>query len=217
MNKFVVAFITLIFTAPVFAEGDAGSLSNSLSDSESTSNITINGFSSEQVEDLVDQGIRNFQEGQARGEATRSGGPEVIQQDIRYSGEYSVRNVPAVSAPALTTTLTETCMGSSSMGASMVGFGFSFGTTWRDSACVRRLDAREVNSLGYKLAAKELMCESDQVREAFKRAGKPCFVDLPEEVRADIESQRSSETVATAPVASEDPLEQEGFDPRTRQ
>lgn len=204
MNKFVVAFITLTFTAPVFAEGLNGSTSKALSGATAEGGNT-------QVGDItvnVDNGP---------GEATRSAGPEIVQQDVRYSGEYSVRSVPAVSAPALTTTLTETCMGSSSMGASMVGFGFSFGTTWRDSACVRRLDAREVNSLGYKLAAKELMCESDQVREAFKRAGKPCFVDLPEEVRADIETQRSSETVATAPAADEDPLEQEGFDPRTRQ
>lgn len=80
-------------------------------------------------------------------------------------------------APALTTTLTETCMGSSSVGAGFAGGSFSFGTTWRDSACVRRLDAREIKSLGDVQVAKEIMCDSDLVREAFKRVGRPCSID----------------------------------------
>ena len=120
-----------------------------------------------------------------------------ITQDVRYSGEYSVKNVPAVSAPALTTTLTETCMGSTSVGAGWVGFGFSFGSTWRDSACVRRLDARQLSSLGYNLGAKELMCDSDAVRAALKRAGKPCYVDLPTELKR----PEDQEPVVVAPAA----------------
>jgi hypothetical protein len=80
-------------------------------------------------------------------------------------------------APALTTTLTETCMGSTSVGAGFSGGSFSFGTTWRDSACVRRLDAREIKSFGDAQAAKEIMCDSDQVRDAFRRVGRPCAVD----------------------------------------
>jgi len=86
------------------------------------------------------------------------------------------RMVPSVMAPALTTTLTETCMGSTSVGVGWSGAGFSFGTTWRDSACVRRLDARQISSIhpNFAIAAKELMCDSDAVFEAFKRAGLPC-------------------------------------------
>ena len=80
-------------------------------------------------------------------------------------------------APALTTTMTETCMGSTSVGAGGSGFGFSFGTTWRDSACVRRLDARQVQSLGDAQAGKEIMCDSDLVRQAFKNVGRPCAAD----------------------------------------
>lgn len=80
-------------------------------------------------------------------------------------------------APALTTTLTETCMGSTSVGAGFSGGSFSFGTTWRDHACVRRLDAREIRSYGDIQAAKEIMCDSDLVRDAFKRVGRPCTED----------------------------------------
>lgn len=80
-------------------------------------------------------------------------------------------------APALTTTMSETCMGSTSAGAGGAGFSFSFGTTWRDTACVRRLDAREIASYGDRQMAKEIMCDSDLVREAAKRVGRPCAVD----------------------------------------
>ena len=80
-------------------------------------------------------------------------------------------------APALTTTLTETCMGSTSVGAGFSGGAFSFGTTWRDHACVRRLDAREIHTYGDIQAAKEIMCDSDLVKAAFKRVGRPCAED----------------------------------------
>jgi len=91
--------------------------------------------------------------------------------------------VGAAFAPALTTTLTETCMGSTSIGAGWSGGGVSFGTTWRDSACVRRLDAREIKTIhkNFAIVAKEIMCDSDHVYEAFKRAGIPCVVQEDKE------------------------------------
>jgi hypothetical protein len=85
--------------------------------------------------------------------------------------DVTVRSAPVVNAPALTTTLTETCMGSASMGGSGIGFGFSFGTTWRDTACVRRLDSREVKQYSSQVAF-EMMCDSDAVRAAAERAAK---------------------------------------------
>lgn len=101
---------------------------------------------------------------------------------VQYSGSYEVKNVPTVTAPALTTSMTETCMGSSSGGFGTTGFGVNFGTTWKDDACTRRLDARQVYQMGYPLAAKEIMCDSESIRAAFKRAGRPCFVDFKQEV-----------------------------------
>jgi len=87
--------------------------------------------------------------------------------------------VPAVVAPSLTTTLSETCMGSTSMGVAGAGFGISFGSTWKDEACVRRLDSRELRSFGsglapndailFHFAAKERMCADKKIRAAFER------------------------------------------------
>jgi hypothetical protein len=97
-------------------------------------------------------------------------------QGVAIGSDLS-KSVGYAAAPALTTTLTETCMGSTSVGGGFSGGSFSFGTTWRDSACVRRLDAREIKTFGDVQAAKEIMCDSDLVRAAFKRVGRPCAED----------------------------------------
>lgn len=80
-------------------------------------------------------------------------------------------------APSLTTTFSETCMGSTSAGAGFAGGAVSVGSTWEDESCIRRLDAREVKSMGDAEAAKEILCESAKVRAAFKRVGRPCAID----------------------------------------
>ena len=104
-----------------------------------------------------------------------------IEGSTTYQGDIP-RQAPGIVAPSLTTTMTETCMGSTSMGFSGAGFGVTFGSTWRDEACVRRLDARELRSFGaglpaedailFHFAAKERMCEDGKVRAAFERVAK---------------------------------------------
>ena len=87
------------------------------------------------------------------------------------------RAVGMAVAPALTTTFSETCMGSTSLGAGFSGGRLSIGSTWQDTACIRRLDAREIKAMGDNQAAKELMCNSEEVRQAFKNVGRPCVID----------------------------------------
>lgn len=115
------------------------------------------------------------------GSTSSAGAGAYIDNSAKNSGNVAAANLSSAVgmsyAPALTTTLTETCMGSTSAGAGFSGGSFSFGTTWRDSTCIRRLDAREIKSFGDIQAAKEIMCDSDLVREAFKRVGRPCAID----------------------------------------
>lgn len=96
----------------------------------------------------------------------------------RASGTTTVKNVPTVYAPALTTTLTETCMGSSTVGGAGAGFGLSIGSTWKDEECIRRLHAREIVAIGEKDVAKEIMCGSPIVAEAYAAVGRPCRVKV---------------------------------------
>jgi len=121
----------------------------------------------------------------ASSESSSGAGAVAIATSDGVSGSYNSnvkasdlgKMVPNVMAPSLTTTLTETCMGSTSFGGSGSGFGFSFGTTWRDSACVRRLDARQLAAFNDMPTAREIMCASSIVREAALRAGRPCVED----------------------------------------
>ena len=117
--------------------------------------------------------------------------------------------VPDAIAPGLTTTLTETCMGSTSGGFAISGLGLSGGTTWTDSACVRRLDARELGSQGAKAASLERMCEDPKNRAAILRASKQfdgnflCYADTPEGIaEANRQNQEPVKVLGTAPVGS---------------
>lgn len=114
------------------------------------------------------------------------------------------RAVGMATAPALTTTLTETCMGSTSAGAGFSGGSFSFGTTWRDTECVNRLNAREIRTYGDVQAAKEIMCNNDVVRDAFRKVGRPCADDGGIYTTAPV--------VAVAPVMEQAPREITGTD-----
>lgn len=80
-------------------------------------------------------------------------------------------------APALTTTFSETCMGSTSMGAGFAGGAVSIGSTWKDEECIRRLSSREIKTFGDIQAAKEIMCGNEEVRKSFKSVGRPCAID----------------------------------------
>lgn len=150
--KKVLILLSLLSTTTAYADVTTNATATSTTESASASTVKNSGNS----------GI-NFDQS-----AHNSG--NVAASDLGNAVGFAA-------APALTTTLTETCMGSTSVGAGFSGGSFSFGTTWRDSACVRRLDAREIKTFGDIQAAKEIMCDSDLVKAAFKRVGRPCVED----------------------------------------
>jgi len=93
---------------------------------------------------------------------------------VDYSGTQTVKTNPAIQAPGLTTTLSDTCMGSVSFGISLPGVGATAGTTLVDQACVRRLDAREFRAMGLTDVALALLCQSDSNRRAVESTGHLC-------------------------------------------
>lgn len=121
---------------------------------------------------------------------------------MRYEGGYSIASAPPVAAPALTTSFSDTCMGSTSVGASGMGGGLTIGTTWTDEDCQNRLNARMLQQLGQPLAAKEVLCNNKSVFEAYERLAKAtgnpsiaCLSNHPEagtiEVRYKIDKPRT--------------------------
>ena len=78
-------------------------------------------------------------------------------------GTQTLRNVPSVFAPGLTAAGLETCLGSISAGASVVGVGATFGTTIPDPSCSARLDARTLWSMGLRRAAIARLCLTNDI------------------------------------------------------
>jgi len=202
MKKINLQFIALlagvIISSATFAVGNnidspggtaAGATSSSTSGASAGAGATATGFNN-------GQGI--VLGGGGSGSGLGNNNSHSVYQATDLS-----KGVGNAFAPALTTTLTETCMGSTSFGGGFSGGAFSFGTTWRDHACVRRLDAREIHSYGDIQASKEIMCDSDLVREAFKRVGRPCAEDGGSYVAV---SQPVPASVSQAPAAVPMPM-----------
>ena len=55
-----------------------------------------------------------------------------------------------------------------------MSFYFSVGLSFRDEACTQIRQAKELQNLGLRDAAIQVMCENDAVRLAMKRANTPC-------------------------------------------
>lgn len=107
--------------------------------------------------------------------ATNAGNSQTIVNNSSVPSRQTVVTAPSVFTPALTTTLTETCMGSSSLGVSVLGFGAGGGSTWQDRECVRRLNARELaQTLGDREAAREVLCGNEDVFRVYNALGRPC-------------------------------------------
>jgi len=81
---------------------------------------------------------------------------------------------PTVAAPGLTAAGVETCLGSASGGVSVMGGGFTFGSTKVDEGCTIRLLARQLFAFGFQKAAVALMCQDERVAVAMDAAGSPC-------------------------------------------
>lgn len=81
---------------------------------------------------------------------------------------------PTTVAPGLAAAGVETCLGSASGGLSLMGGGFTFGSTKVDEGCTIRLLARQLFAFGFKTAAVALMCQDDRVALAMQTASTPC-------------------------------------------
>ncbi len=94
--------------------------------------------------------------------------------NINTSGTQTLKNVPQVYAPGLTSSLSEVCLGSASGGVAGPGFGVSLGKTVVDDGCERRLDASVMARLGMKEVAFNIMCEDPRVAKATKGTANEC-------------------------------------------
>lgn len=108
------------------------------------------------------------------------------------SGTQTIKNVPSVNGPALTTS-NDTCMGSTSGSVNIAGVGIGGGSTWTDTNCKRLKNARELWNMGMKAAAMALMCRDDENREALEQTGYQCPKKKEDPQQARFSYHRSAE------------------------
>ena len=101
---------------------------------------------------------------------------------VDYRGSYTVKNVPSVNGPNLTTS-NDTCMGSTSASANGPGVGISFGTTWTDEHCKRLKMSRELWNKGMKAASLAMDCMDSAALAALEMTGTKCPQSMTAEER----------------------------------
>lgn len=100
--------------------------------------------------------------------------------DVTYRGDYTVRNVPSMNGPNLTSGL-DTCMGSNSGSVAVAGFGTSFGGTYVDENCKRIKLSRELWNMGLKSASIAMLCNDPEVRQALEDTDFNCPIKRKEQ------------------------------------
>lgn len=86
---------------------------------------------------------------------------------VEYSGTQTLKNVPSVSGPQLTTS-NDTCMGSVSGSVNVAGFGVGGGKTYVEENCVMLKNAREFWNMGFKAASIARLCMDDKNKESLE-------------------------------------------------
>lgn len=113
------------------------------------------------------------QEVQQGGAAAQQQANAVVVFESPADTTSTLKNVPAIGAPALTTS-NDTCMGSTSGGVAVAGFGLQLGSTWSDKNCLMLKNSREMWNMGFKAAALARMCMDDLNKEALELTGFVC-------------------------------------------
>ena len=99
--------------------------------------------------------------------------PSDTHQSVEFSGSQTIKNVPSIGGPQLTSS-NDTCMGSGSAAASGPGFGISLGKTYTDDNCVMLKNSRELWNMGMKAAALARMCMDPDNKASLEMTGYEC-------------------------------------------
>ncbi len=118
---------------------------------------------------------------------------------VEYSGDYTIKNVPSVNGPPLTTS-NDTCMGSSSGSANGPGFGIGFGTTWTDDHCKDLKTSRELWNKGMKAASLAMDCMNPRAKLALEMTGTKCPQSMTAEERQTAFGAQASAEGAAPPT-----------------
>lgn len=210
-TKLLIATALVAFATPAFAgifgdEGNSinnnsgvannGNIQNSVinngagSGSTNLSNTSTNTNHNTNVNTAVGGSAKSSSsahQGQVQGQTATSG--------VEGSGNSSVtikdrKQAPAVFAPGLVAGFD--CMGSSSVGGSVAGFGISGGGTHVNEDCINVYLSRELERKGDKDGSWGVLCESEKVKKHSKHCPQPVSGGSNAEAREDRGFQNGS-------------------------
>jgi hypothetical protein len=205
MKKLIV--LTLMgLSAGAFAQTTAGGANNQSSSSATTSaqgNTQAVNFNTNTPADTTTRSTLSSNQNINNTGATTS--------TLDYQGSYTIKNVPSVSGPNLTTS-NDTCMGSTSASANGPGVGISFGTTWTDEHCKRLKMSRELWNKGMKAASLAMDCMDAAAMAAMEMTGTKCPQSMTAEERVSAFGPYASPANAAAqvtgrPIAAMQPVQ----------
>lgn len=203
--KTLIALTLLGLSAGALAQTTAGGANNQSSSSATTNaqgNTQAVNFNSSAPSDVTSRATVDSNSTQ---NINNTGATTSV---VDYRGSYTVKNVPSVSGPNLTTS-NDTCMGSTSASANGAGVGLSFGTTWTDEHCKRLKMSRELWNKGMKAASLAMDCMDPQAQAALEMTGSKCPQSMTAEERVSAfgpQASGSGAPVAARPAAPVAPV-----------
>ncbi|QSI31023.1 hypothetical protein GNX71_16150 [Variovorax sp. RKNM96] len=167
MKKLIVLTLMGLSAGGAFAQtaGGANNQSTSSATTSAQGNTQAVNFNSNAPADTTTRSTLNSNQNINNTGATTN--------TVDYRGSYTVKNVPSVNGPNLTTS-NDTCMGSTSASANGPGVGISFGTTWTDEHCKRLKMSRELWNKGMKAASLAMDCMDSAAMAALEMTGTKC-------------------------------------------
>ncbi|MDB5772816.1 MAG: hypothetical protein JWM42_3190 [Burkholderia sp.] len=167
-QKTIIGVVTLLFAGATFAQGPELRTSYALTQPVKFETGPVTAKSNSRSTARASSSSRG---GAAQGVGSQGQSTSI---DSHATYQAQARNpVSSALAPAITSS-NDTCMGSTSIGASAVSFGFSAGSTWTDENCVMLKNSRELWNMGFKGAALARLCMDPQNKEALESTGITC-------------------------------------------
>jgi hypothetical protein len=113
------------------------------------------------------------------GSASSTIGIQTGNTTTNIPSDTIVRAAPLLYVPSVSTG--NVCALGASAGASWIAAAVAFGASWESMQCERRQAAALLWNMGTpesKAAAKEVICNTQEIRDAYKRIGAPCAADM---------------------------------------
>lgn len=180
-TKFLALAVAVIFTGAAYGQtSNSNSTSGAGASTTTTANPVNNNFGngsstsasgsqagavSSTVGNDANLGVTVHQDFSTPGKQTiEHTGTSTSNVNTNISGTTTLRNVPNVVPPNILPT--SPCMGSSSIGGSVAGFGIGGGTSWKDTDCGYRETARVFMQAGRMDDGIAVLCASEYAGSA---------------------------------------------------